>query len=216
MRGRVDGRVRRGERNRDAIAQAYLDCIEAGDVQPSAAAIAERARVSVRTVHNHFDDMEALFAAAARRRWEELAPTAPPLPSPDLPLARRVEWVVQHRADFFERIAPVRRAALLWVHRSPEIASNFAQIDRELRGRLQYLFGAELEQGGMDLLDAIDALTSWDMWNRLRNGQGCSPVRARRVVVSLILARIGESDGSGPAAIRSGTGLGSATSRTPR
>lgn len=214
MKGRVDGRVRRGERNRAAIAQAYLDCIESGDLRPSAAAIAERARVSVRTVHNHFDDMEALFSTAARRRWEELAPTAPPLPSPDLPLVQRVEWVVEHRGDFYERVAPVRRAALAWVHRSAEIASNFAQVDRELRRRLQHLFGAELERGGIDLLDAIDALTSWDMWNRLRNGQGCSPVRARRVLVSLILARIGESEPcAGSAAIPAG--LGSATSRTP-
>jgi hypothetical protein len=31
---------------------------------------------------------------------------------------------------------------------------------------------------------ALDALTSWDAWNRLRTAQGCSVSRARRILTA--------------------------------
>jgi hypothetical protein len=37
-----------------------------------------------------------------------------------------------------------------------------------------------------DALDALDVVTSWDTWNRLRAAQGCSVVRARRLVIDVI------------------------------
>src|SRR5215831_5127625 len=66
----VDGRVQRGARNREAIADALLACYEAGELRPSVPAVAARAGVSVRSVHNHFADVEALRAEVAQRQWE--------------------------------------------------------------------------------------------------------------------------------------------------
>jgi hypothetical protein len=37
-----------------------------------------------------------------------------------------------------------------------------------------------------DTLDAVDALTSWDTWNRLRAAQGLSVARAKRVLVRTV------------------------------
>jgi TetR/AcrR family transcriptional regulator of autoinduction and epiphytic fitness len=56
----TDGRVLRGERNREAIVEALLELYQEGDPQPPARAIAERAGVSLRTVFQHFNDMDTL------------------------------------------------------------------------------------------------------------------------------------------------------------
>jgi TetR/AcrR family transcriptional regulator, regulator of autoinduction and epiphytic fitness len=170
----VDGRVTRGARNREAIVDALLACYEAGTLRPSIPEVAARAGVSVRSVHNHFEDVEALRAEVAECQWARHASLIGP--------AATVEELVGRRAAFFEAVTPVRRAALLTVHDSPTIARNLARLDRVLRRQLERSFP------GIDAttLDALDLLTSWDAWNRLRTAQGCSVARARRVLVDLI------------------------------
>ena len=59
----VDGRTQRGERNREAIVEALVECYGDGLLQPSVDEVAARAGVSARSVHNHFVDVEALRAA---------------------------------------------------------------------------------------------------------------------------------------------------------
>ena len=170
----VDGRVRRGARNREAIIDALIACYEAGEVRPSLPDIARRAGLSVRSVHNHFEDVETLRAEVAQRQWERHAHL--------LGAATSVDELVRQRAALFEALTPVRRAALLSVHDSPTIARNLARLDRLLRRQLVATF-PDLSE---DTLDACDALASWDTWNRLRAAQGCSAARARRIVTQSV------------------------------
>jgi len=74
----TDGRVTRGQRNREAIIDGLLACYEAGALRPSVPEVAARAGVSVRSVHNHFADVEALHAEVARRQVERYAPLIGP------------------------------------------------------------------------------------------------------------------------------------------
>ena len=62
----IDGRVLRGERNRDAIVDALLELLAEGETSPSSREIAQRAGVSLRTVFQHFDDIDTLYAAVAQ------------------------------------------------------------------------------------------------------------------------------------------------------
>lgn len=185
----ADGRVLRGERNKTAIAEAMLACYGEGIVRPSVAEVAERAGVSARSVHNHFDDMEALVAEVAARQWARFKDVVV-LPPADASLGERVDAIMRGRAELFEGVTPVRRAALLSVHDSPTIAATFARIDRLLRRTLERAFASEIDCGGAGLLDALDLVLSWDAWNRLRTAQGCSPDRARRVLTTSVHALI--------------------------
>jgi len=187
----ADGRVRRGERNREALVDALMDCYADGTPDPSVAEVAARAGVSVRSVHNHFADVEALRAEVARRQWEGYAHLAGP-PPPGLPLDERVRLVVDARAELFEAVTPVRRAALLSVHESPTIAANLAEADRRLRRSAERAFAAELERRAPGTLDALDAVLSWDMWNRLRVAQRCSVTRTKQVLASSVTALLAE------------------------
>src|SRR6476620_8643719 len=93
----IDGRVTRGQRNREAIVDALLACYEAGDLRPSVDEVAARAGVSARSVHNHFDDVEALRAEVAQRQWERFASVVTPIDTA-LPISERVEQLVSQRS----------------------------------------------------------------------------------------------------------------------
>jgi AcrR family transcriptional regulator len=166
----VDGRTERGARNREAIAEALLSCYEEGDLQPSVPDIAARAGVSVRSVHNHFADVESMRAEVAERQWQRYAHLTEP--------ASTIAELIERRTAFFEAVTPVRRAALLSVHDSPTIAKNLARLDRILRRQLEAFF----PRLDADALETLDLLTSWDAWNRLRAAQGLTAARARRVL----------------------------------
>jgi len=175
----IDGRTQRGQRNREAIIDALLACYEDGILRPSVDEVAARAGVSARSVHNHFDDVEALRAEVAQRQWERFASLVTPIDTA-LPISERVEQLVAQRSAFFEGVTPVRRAALLSVADSPTIAANLARLDRTLNRQLARGFAGLAP----DQLDALDAITSWDAWNRLRVAQGCSVNRARRILTA--------------------------------
>jgi AcrR family transcriptional regulator len=170
----TDGRVTRGVRNREAIIDALLACYEAGELRPSVPEVAARAGVSVRSVHNHFADVEALHAEVARRQVERYAPLIGP--------AATIEEFVDQRAAVYEAITPVRRAALIAIRDSPAIAAGLARAERGLRRHADLTFPALSPEA----LDAVDMLSSWDTWDRLRTAQGCSVARTRVVVVDLI------------------------------
>src|SRR6478609_6978788 len=59
-----DERIVRGQRTRQALVQATLDLIQAGDVEPSAGSIAMIAGHSSRTLFQHFTILSDLYAAA--------------------------------------------------------------------------------------------------------------------------------------------------------
>jgi len=176
-----DGRTRRGARNREAIIDALIACYSAGLLAPSVQEVAERAGVSARSVHNHFVDVEALRTEVADRQWQHVAPLASYLDVEE-PVDARVQALIEQRAAIFEAVSPVRRAALLQLPESPAIAARLAQADRALRNQIN----RGLPEISADTLDAVDALTSWDTWNRLRAAQGLSVARAKRVLVSTI------------------------------
>lgn len=195
----ADGRVLRGRRNRDAIVDALLELYRAGVLTPTTQQIAERAGVAPRSVYHHFSDMEDLNAEVAARQLRELRPliAAPPA---DGPLATRVEALVHQRGELFETVTPVRRAALLHIHESPVIRRNLARLARELRKQLETLFAAELRQrrpkARASLLEALDVLTSWECWERLRTGQQLVPADARRVVATTALRLLADQETS--------------------
>ena len=177
----IDGRTQRGARNREAIIDALIACYDAGELRPSVQQVAERAGVSARSVHNHFVDVEALRAEVAQRQWERFSQFAVAIDM-SRPVAERVDQLVAQRAEIFEGVSPVRRAALLTVPDSPTIAANLARLDRTLRHQIERVFpGIE-----PDTLDAVDALASWDTWNRLRAAQGVTTARARQVLTRAI------------------------------
>src|SRR5437763_6128852 len=97
-------------RTREAIVDASSALVDEGDLRPTAPRIAERARVSVRSVFQHFDDLEALYAAVGDRVVERLSHLTMTVDAA-APLDRRIGEVVRQRCVLLEALTPIRRAA---------------------------------------------------------------------------------------------------------
>jgi AcrR family transcriptional regulator len=181
----VDGRLARGERARAAIVEALLALIERGDLRPSAARVAERAGVSLRSVFQHFNDVDSLFAAAASRQAERLAPLVVATPA-DGPLDKRLDAFVRARARLLEAISPVRRAALIMEPFSSELQRRLGAFRALKAGEVRRVFAPELARrqpaARRRVAAAIIATASWSTWQALRQHQGLSRAEARRVL----------------------------------
>ena len=139
----MDGRTARAVRTRDALVEATMSLIEDGDVRPTAPRIAERAGVSVRSVFQHFDDLEGLFSALGDRAFARLADLVEPV-DPSLPLTERVDRFVDERARVNEMITPINRAAILQAPTSSTINRQFRHGHRLAAGHLAETFAPEL------------------------------------------------------------------------
>lgn len=192
---KIDGRRARGLRTRDAIVSALLDLIGGGDVAPTAQRIADRAGVSVRSVYQHFADVEGLYADAAERTYEWARETAKEI-APDLPTARKVDAYVDGRASSLETLLAFHRAVRLMEPTSERVRNYRVAMEKWEKERIAKVFATELR--AMDatqrgaVLAGIDVLASADSWDHLRrNGQ--SARAARQVLRSGLLCLLSVS-----------------------
>lgn len=141
---RADGRVLRGIRNREAVVEAFISLIEEGDPRPTARAIAARAGLSLRSVFQHFDDLEQIYEAAGRRQVRTLRPLLDPVPA-TLPLEARREEFLRRRVALLERLDPVARAARIREPFSAQLQANRAALVGLMREQCREVFSPELQ-----------------------------------------------------------------------
>ena len=186
----IDGRTLRSLRTREAIVDATIGLLEEGDLRPTAPRVAARAGVSVRSVFQHFDDLETLHASVAERLVERVAVLVVPVP-PDLPRADRLDRFVHQRALLLEAVTPIRRAADVHGPFSTEITARLRDGQAFLRDEVVRTFAPELDAAGddrLDLLDSLDVALSWSTWEGIRAGIGRDQPTAERVMRRLAAA----------------------------
>ena len=189
----VDGRTARSLRTRDAIVDACISLVDDGDLRPTGPRIAERAGVSVRSVFQHFDDLENLFAMVAERSVERVAQLIVTV-DPSLPLEARLDRFTRQRFALLEAITPIRRAASVHAPGSAEITSRLQEGHDFLRGEVAEAFAVELAARGDGqrlLLDVLDTALSWPAWEGLRGFNGRSPDDAAAVVTRMVRDALG-------------------------
>ena len=189
-----DGRTVRAERTRQALVDALLALLDAGELSPTAAAIAQRAGVSERSVFQHFPDREALFEAVARQQYERVMPTLHPVDASQ-PLETRIDQFTRQRARLYELIGGVRRAALLIEHESPAVAGWLSPARRAKAAEAERVFRRELEALPADergpVRAALIAVCAWPAWESWRTHQRLGVSRARAAMAAAIGALLG-------------------------
>ncbi len=184
-----DGRAARSYRARLALAEALLDLLNEGIEKPTAVEIAKRAGVSLRLVFHHFDDLEAIYASAADRQLERVRAQIKRIDSA-LPFAKRLAVFARQRAKLFEYVTPVRRASIRIEPSSPEISRRLREAHEMARQHTCETFGRELASVPGDetseVTTALDAATSWEMWDFLRRRSALSVTQASRVIERVI------------------------------
>ena len=187
----ADGRMARSHQTRRAIIDAMRSLHSEGDLRPTAPRVAARAGVSLRTVWQHFADMEALLLEAGRRDLEILLELVSPIAA-DLPFAERVEMLADQRARVHEQMTPGWRAARLQQPLSRELRLTKRRMTALARAELEAVFAAELDQlpgqRRRALVDALQGVTIWAFWESLRSDLGLSREQARATVAEAVLA----------------------------
>ncbi len=185
-----DGRRRRSERSRQAIIDAMLKLVEEGVLVPTAQQVSERAGVGIRSVFRHFSDMESLFATAdtiIREQHQGLFVGGDRAGTFD----ERLLHAVEQHALVYEAIGNhlLTTKAQLW--RYSILREQYARAQRQLRRGLDDWL-PELQALGGDEREMVDAVASFEHWNRLREHQGLNRKTSIRLTTELlrrILAR---------------------------
>jgi TetR/AcrR family transcriptional regulator of autoinduction and epiphytic fitness len=195
--GKGDGRVLRGQRNREAVVDALLSLVAEGDLNPTAKAIAERAGISRRSVFQHFADVESIYEAAGRRVGADLRPLLEPVDI-TLPLAARLDALVERRRALLERVDPIARAARVREPFSAQLQANRRHLSALMREQCRRVFAPELagrpEAVADELGTAIAGAMSWSLWNHLRVDLQLGDQQALTVMARLAFAVLETGD----------------------
>ncbi len=179
-----DGRVARGERTRAAIVEAFVDLVGDGVAHPRARQIAERAGVSVRSIFQHFEDLDGVRADVVALQARRIRPLVDGL-DPDGDIGTRITALVDQRARLYEFVTPMRRT-MESAGSSEAIERGLHELDTTLRSQVAAQFAPELQAlertSRQDLLAALDAWCSFATWDHLRRSGGRSVLQARRAL----------------------------------
>jgi AcrR family transcriptional regulator len=177
-------------RTREAIVDACIALVDEGDVRPTALKVAERAGVSVRSVFQHFDDLEGLYAAIASRLVDRLGGVKVVVDA-ELPIGARITEMVRSRSRALEILTPVRQAAAVHAPFSPEIRARLQAGHAMLRAELARVFADELEKRDEPARTRLlDTVLSWPSWDNLRTLNGRSKEEAQATVEQMVSAML--------------------------
>ena len=186
---RIDGRRLRSERTRQLIIEAYLGLLRENPQPPTASQIAKRAGYSVRSVFERFTDLLALsFAAADHAFAQGMAQAA--IRHVDADRRTRLRSQVETRAGICERWLPLWRVLLQNQSESELLKVRIGHMRDVVAARLQLMYRPELstlpEAERTQLVIALEALTDFESWGRMRERHGLSVEAAREVWISAI------------------------------
>ncbi|HEU4840199.1 MAG TPA: TetR/AcrR family transcriptional regulator [Ilumatobacteraceae bacterium] len=188
----ADGRRLRRDRNRDAVVDALLDLIRAGEMAPSADAVAARAGLSARSVFRYFDDIDDLCRVAITHQLAAVRPVLHTAISAAGPLDERIAALVGQRVRLFEAMGSVGTFARLRAPFQPLVAEQLDTARRILRDRLRATLGPELDTLDVETADSIvaaaDVLCSFESFRLLREVHGRSARAAAGVMTDGVRA----------------------------
>lgn len=181
---RKDGRRERSASSRARIVAAMLDLVERGDLAPSAARVAEEARVGLRTVFRHFDDMESLFKQMSESITARVMPeVAKPFEANDW--QGKLREMALRRARVFEMMLPYRLSANLRRYQSPFLMEDYNRTIKMERQLVEAVLPAQLRSDAIGVEALIVAL-SFQSWRVMRHDQWLSPDHATAVLRRLV------------------------------
>ncbi|MFT5575068.1 MAG: AcrR family transcriptional regulator [Bermanella sp.] len=176
-----DGRRQRSERSRKAIIAAAIALIDDGVVVPTAQQVTERAGLGTRSFFQHFEDMEVLYIAID----EEIRPLYMGFfiaRDRGGTLDERIFHALECYADVYDKFKSVSLSTAAQRWRSEHLRGNYSHANQYLRTALDELI-PELKLLSAAKRDAVDAMASFELWNRLREHQNLSKQASLKLVV---------------------------------
>lgn len=176
----ADGRRLRSSRSRERIVHAMIELVRAGEMSPAAARVAEKANVGLRTVFRHFEEMETLNREISAVIEAEIMPL---IEKPFQGKGWRAQFddLLDRRAHIYERIMPLKIAGSIQRFRSKFLMDDYNRFLRMEREGLKRVLPQKIMADTV-LFQAIEMMTGFQAWRRLRQDQGLSPKDALGVL----------------------------------
>ena len=140
----TDGRVLRRERNRAEIVDALLALLREGHIEVSAAAIAERANLSERSIFRYFDDLDDLYRTVCAVQFERERKHATIDSFSKGSTEDKIAHFVEQRVRLFTSIGSIGRASRVFAHRNAVIAKELRRARVLLRRQIADHFADEI------------------------------------------------------------------------
>jgi AcrR family transcriptional regulator len=173
----VDGRRLRSERTKQYIIEAYLTLLRQNPRPPTASQIAERAGYSVRSLFERFPDLLSLSLAAADFAFAQ-ANTQAAIRNAIGDRTTRIRAQVETRARTCEDWLPLWRALVLNQQVSEELRQRIRRVREAIMARVLLMYRLELDAVShverRRTLIALEALTDFESWARMRETAGLS------------------------------------------
>jgi AcrR family transcriptional regulator len=181
---KVDGRRERSRASRRRIVEAMMELMASGDLNPSAARVAEEAGIGLRTVFRHFDDMDALYAEISETIAGRVMPIATaPYATDDW--RANVRELAKRRVRVFEVMLPFRLSANIKRYQSPFLMGQYARVVTLERDLLLRLLPAPVLARRI-MVEALCAALSFQTWRALRHDQSLSVEDASAVTAHMV------------------------------
>lgn len=186
---RIDGRRLRSARTKQLIVEAYIDLLRKDPSIPTAAQIAERAGVSVRSVFERFSDLHELRVAATDHTFSQAAALATAADS-EGDRATRLKNHVERRGAICEAWLPLWRAMMVNKGESVELNRRVLLMRQAIIKRIEMMYRPELstlpDEKQRHLLIVLESLIDFESWARMREDNGLTFAEACEVWIKTI------------------------------
>ncbi|MFN3211883.1 MAG: TetR/AcrR family transcriptional regulator [Henriciella sp.] len=190
--GTEDGRRQRSDRSRRRIIEALFDLISEGNMSPSAAMVAARADVGLRTVFRHFEDMDSIYDEMTGAL---LAAVMPKVKAPFQATTWRDRLIecVDRRAEIYEEVFPMRVCMTLRYYQSEFIQEQYKRDVAMERSTLKAIIPESIA-ADRTLFAALEVTLGFPTWRRLRQDQKLSVGQAKKTVQLMVEGLIADVD----------------------
>jgi AcrR family transcriptional regulator len=167
----TDGRRLRAIRTREAILDALLALVDAGELQPTVPQIAAKAGVAERSIRQHFSSRDEIFLAGAAKHFQRAAQLHV-APKTTGALAARLDAFVEARVAYLEATANVRRSAMMHAPEWPLVRTAIRALSLERRMEIEAAFAPEVKKhtahAREELIEALHVAASGAIWDAMR------------------------------------------------
>jgi AcrR family transcriptional regulator len=185
---KIDGRRLRSDRSRQVIVESMLYLVGQGNLTPTAQQVANHAKVGIRSVFRHFEDMEAIFKTADDIWRKGLDKNLQALDlDAQLPLAQRIQQAAKLLGGAYEDNSNILKSTATRRWRSAFLQQNYAGYQTRIRADILRSL-PEIEQLSDNKKEAIVGFLSFEYWDRLRDHQSLSADASIALIGELLQA----------------------------
>jgi TetR/AcrR family transcriptional regulator of autoinduction and epiphytic fitness len=187
---KLDGRRERTKRTRAAIVEALTALLDEGRIEPTAAEIAERAGVAVRSIAQHFASREELLLAVSEHHATRLRR---PVIEAGLPFEERLAKLVGERGRALEASRAMRGAAAVVIAHSPSVARALERVAKERRRETAEIFAVEIARAAdpESAERTLALVTSGRAWDAMRAELGLTVKGAKEQMGKMLRGALG-------------------------